>query len=120
VTSSTEAARIVVPAVAAGSLMVGFGVAQATGVRWIGGLILLAGGAYCAAVMLPRHGFIRTAIVAVVYVSAFVLSHPLGKVVGTWPAVVLVTAVTAAVAYVAMRPTGSRVSTTESPERSTR
>ena len=33
--------------VAAGSLLIGFGVAQATGIRPLGGLVLVAGAAWC-------------------------------------------------------------------------
>ena len=51
-------------------------------------------------------------VLAVVYVAALVVSHPLGRVIGTWPSVLLVAAVTGIVAYVLIRPTGRRVSTT--------
>jgi membrane-bound ClpP family serine protease len=112
--------RLVVPLVAAGSLIVGFAVADWTGLRWLGAIVLLLGGVCCAVVMLPGWGALRTAVLAVIYVAAFVLSHPLGKVIGSWPAVVLVSIVTAAVGYALMTPTSRRVSTTESPARSTR
>jgi UPF0716 family protein affecting phage T7 exclusion len=49
-----------------------------------------------------------------------VVSHPLGHVIGTWPSVLLVGAITATVAYALIRPTGRRVSTTPPPVTSTR
>jgi len=115
-----RAARVLVPSVAAASLIVGFAVAQVTGQRWLGAIVLLAGGGYCAAVMLPRRGVLRTVCLAAVYLGSFVLSHPLGKAVGSWVAVVIVAAVTGLAGYLLMRPTGRRVSSTTSPARSTR
>jgi hypothetical protein len=120
VTALAVPVRLGVPLVAAGSLVVGFAVAQGTGIRWLGALILLAGGVWCALVMLPHSGVVRTGVLAVVYVAAFVVSHPLGKAIGTWTSVLLVSAVTAAVAYALIAPTGRRVSTTEPATRSTR
>lgn len=105
---------------AAVSLVVGFAVAQVSGVRWLGGIVLILGGAWCARRMWITVGPGRTAVVAVVYVGAFVVSHPLGRVIGTWPSLAVVAAATGGVAYVLMRPTGSRVSTTAPPTSSTR
>ncbi len=88
--------------------------------RWLGAIVLLAGGGWCAAAMLPISGVARTCSLAVVYVAAFIVSHPLGNIIGSWPSVLLVAAVTAVVAYLLIGPTGSRVSTTEPASRSTR
>ncbi len=44
----------------------------------------------------------RTVIVGVVYIAAFALSHPLGDLIGTWPSVIVVAAVTGVVAFLAM------------------
>jgi len=109
-----------VPLVAAGSLVVSFAVAQATGLRWLGAIVLIAGGLWCAMRMLPISGPVRTLVLGVVYVAAFAGSHPLGKAIGSWPAVLLVAVATGVVGYLLMRPTGSRVSMTEPPETSTR
>jgi len=49
-----------------------------------------------------------------------VVSHPLGKVIGSWPAVLAVAIGTGLIAYLLMRPIGSRVSTADPPETSTR
>jgi hypothetical protein len=110
----------VVPLVAAVSLVLGFAIAQGTGIRWLGAIILLVGGAYCAATMWPVEGPMRTGILAVVYVAGFALSHPLARVIGTWSAVLDVACVVGLVGYAVMRPSGSRVSTTSPPDSSTR
>ena len=81
------------------SLLLGFGVAQVTGNRFAGGIILLVGGVWCAIVLVRHAGPLRTVIVGVVYIGAFIVSHPLGKLIGPWPSVVVVALITGAVAY---------------------
>jgi hypothetical protein len=112
--------RLLVAVVVAASLIVGFAVAQGTGMRWLGAIVLILGGAWCAVVMWRAVGVGRTAVVAVVYVGAFVVSHPLATAIGTWQAVLVVAAVAAAVAYAEMRPPASRVSRASPPVTSTR
>lgn len=85
--------------VAAGSLVVGFAVAQATGVRPLGGLVLLVAGAWCALRWRRAAGAPRAALLVVVYIGAFALSHVAADVLGTWPAVLLVAAVAGGAAY---------------------
>jgi hypothetical protein len=76
--------------VAAGSLVLGFGVAQATGVRPLGGVVLLAGAGWCALRWRERAGTgVAVALVAL-YVAAFVASHFVADVLGTWGAVAFV------------------------------
>lgn len=91
--------RVYVAVVAAASLIAGFAVALLTGNRLAGGIVLLAGGVWCAVQLYRIAGAWRTVAVGLVYAASFGLSHPLGNVIGSWPAVVLVAAVTAAVAY---------------------
>jgi len=91
--------RILIAAVAAGSLVAGFAVALLTGNRLAGGIILLAGGLWCAFHLMRIVGPWRTVVVGLVYVASFALSHPLGALIGSWMSVILVAAVTAAVAY---------------------
>jgi hypothetical protein len=112
--------RLLVSAVVAVSLVLGFGVAQLSGVRWVGGVVLVVAGLWCALRIWRQRGIGPTVLVGVVYVAAFAVSHPLGAAIGTWPAVLVAAGVSGAVAYAVMRPTGSRVSTTEPPTRSTR
>jgi hypothetical protein len=85
--------------VAAGSLIVGFAVAVVSGSRALGGLVLLAGGVWCIREWRRRHGAGVAAILAGVGLSAFVASHVLALAIGPWPAVLLVSAAMAAVAW---------------------
>ncbi len=85
--------------VAAGSLLAGFAVAQATGVRPLGGLVLLAGAGWCAQRWMPRVGPPRTALLLGIYLVMFILSHVIADPVGTWPAVAIAAAVTGLSAY---------------------
>lgn len=91
--------------VAALSLVVGFGVADVTGVRPLGGLVLLAAVAWCV----PRWVRAAGAPVAVglvaLYALGFALSHVIADALTTWGAVLLVAAaVGAAVLLLADRP----------------
>lgn len=86
--------------VASGSLLVGFAVAQATGIRPLGAVVLIAGCAWCALRWLRAAGAARTAILVVIYLGAFVLSHVVADTLGAWPAVVLAAVVTGAAVYV--------------------
>lgn len=67
--------------------MAGFGVAEVTDVRALGGLVLLGGGAVCAKLALPVAGRGRTALLLAIALALFVVSHPLGRAIGAWPAV---------------------------------
>jgi hypothetical protein len=79
----------------------GFGVAELTGVRALGGLVLLVGAVACARAMAAGPG--RTALALGVALALFVLSHPLGHAIGAWPAV-LVSALLAAAAVERLTP----------------
>jgi hypothetical protein len=84
---------------AAATLVVGFAVAQGTGVRALGGLVLLAGVAWCAWRALPTAGVLRVLAVVVLGAACFVGAHVLAASVGflgAWPAVLLAAAVLAA------------------------
>jgi len=84
---------------AAGSLIAGFGVAELTGIRAVGGAVLLAGGAACAWQWWRSVGPARATGLVAVFLGAFALSHPLAKVVGAWPSVLAVSAATGALAW---------------------
>jgi hypothetical protein len=84
--------------VAAATFFAGFGVAELTGVRAIGGLVLLAGGAWCVRAALPIVGRVATVALAATGLALFVVSHPLGHAIGAWPAVVVSAALVAAAA----------------------
>jgi len=78
--------------VASGSLLLGFAVAQATGIRPLGGIVLAAGAGWCALRWRRAVGMARAAVLVVLYLAAFVFSHVIADALGTWPAVLLVAA----------------------------
>jgi hypothetical protein len=89
-------------------LAAGFGVAQGTGVRALGGAIFLGAGLAAGWLWHRRRGVATTAALAAGYVGAFVAAHLLALAVGlpAWLAVSLVTISAAGVTYVvADRPT---------------
>ena len=85
--------------VAAGSLALSFAVAQATGVRPLGGVVLLAGVGWCAVRWNARVGAGRAAGLVGLYAAAFAGSHVLADAIGAWPSVAIVSAVVAGGSY---------------------
>jgi hypothetical protein len=94
VTGPRERARPDWPAaaVALGAFVAGFGVAELTGVRPLGGAVLLLGGAYCFARVRSAAGAGRASAVLAFAVVAFVFSHPLGDLMSPWAAVLCIAA----------------------------
>ena len=94
----------------AGGLVVGFVVAQGTGLRWLGGLLLVGTGLAAARLWVRRRGWVVAIALGLLYLAAFVVSHVLSLGLG-WPAwlsVGSVTLVAAGVTFgVADRPTDS-------------
>ncbi len=82
-----------------GSFVLGFAVADVSGVRPLGGLVLLAGVLWC----LPRWWRGAGAPVAIglafAYLAAFVASHAFADVVGAYPSVLLLGAALGAAAW---------------------
>lgn len=88
-------------------LAVGFGVAQGTGNRTLGGIVLVACGVGAGLLWRRRRGWAVTAALTAVYLAAFVLAHVLALGLGwpAWGAVALVTLVAAVATFaVADRP----------------
>ncbi len=85
--------------IAAAGLIGGFGIADATGNRALGGVVLAAGGIVCAWAWYRKSGPLTAGMLAVTYTAAFAVSHPLAKQIGAWPSVFAVSAVTAGAAY---------------------
>jgi hypothetical protein len=83
-------------AVAVG-LAAGFGIAQGTGVRALGGVVFAAVGLVAGALWYRRRGLAVAAALGVAYIAAFVLAHVLALGVG-WPAWLAVGVVTVAAA----------------------
>ncbi|OLT24994.1 hypothetical protein BJF83_05860 [Nocardiopsis sp. CNR-923] len=79
-------------------LIGGYATARATGNRPLGGVVLAAFGAAAFESWRRRSGLGTAIALTGVYVGAFGLAHPLAGKVGSWPAVLGVTAATAAVA----------------------
>ncbi|MGH2857443.1 MAG: hypothetical protein ACRDMJ_08145 [Solirubrobacteraceae bacterium] len=93
------AQRVATAPIAAGGLIAGFAVAVATDSRPLGGVVLAACGLTCAAVWLARDGRRRAAELTATGLFAFAISHLLGFVIGAWPSVLVVSAVTGAVCW---------------------
>jgi hypothetical protein len=85
--------------IAAGALLLGFAVAQATGVRALGGIVLFLGALACGLRWRLLLGLPRALALVGVFLVGFVVAHPLGHAIGSWPAVILVAAVVGAVAW---------------------
>ena len=94
---------VVVPTapIAALSLVAGFAVAQATGVRPLGGAVLAVALGWCALRWRAAVGAGRAAALVALYLAAFAASHVLADVAGTWGAVLLVAAFVGAAAWLA-------------------
>jgi hypothetical protein len=85
--------------VAAGSLVLGFAVAQATGVRPLGGAVLALGAGWCALRWRRTAGAGRAAALVALYLAAFAASHVIADALGSWPAVLLVAAIVGSAAW---------------------
>jgi hypothetical protein len=88
-------------------LAAGFGIAQATGVRALGGAVFAVGGLAAAWLWVQRRGWAVALGLGALYVGAFVLAHVLALGAGfpAWLAVSLVTIAAAGATYgVADRP----------------
>jgi|ERR1700734_1567235 hypothetical protein len=76
-------------------LITGFGTAIGTGSRPLGGVVMGIFGLTCIFFWVRRDGNATAVRLTLVGLTAFVLSHVFGLVIGAWPAVLLVSAVTA-------------------------
>ncbi len=87
--------------VAAGSLVLGFAVAQGTGIRALGGALFVGAGLGAAWLWQRRRGWAVALGLGALYIGAFVLAHVLALGVGmaSWLAVALVTVIAAGVTY---------------------
>ncbi|MEY3733155.1 MAG: hypothetical protein RL347_514 [Actinomycetota bacterium] len=92
-------ARLGAALLAALTLILGFAVASISGNRTLGGVVLVAGGAVCAVLWWRLAGPVRAIAAVAIAGVAFAVSHPLGAVLTSWGAVLLVSAVTAIAAY---------------------
>lgn len=87
--------RVPTAALAAAGLIAGFGTAVGSGSRPLGGLVMAAFGLTCIYVWARRDGRATATRLTLVGLAAFALSHAVGLLIGQWPSVLLVSAVTA-------------------------
>lgn len=80
-------------------LIGGWVTARETGIRPIGGVILGAAGLWAGRSWAKKTNPTITAGLSALYIGAFGASHPLAKKIGSWPAVLAVTAAAAGAAY---------------------
>jgi hypothetical protein len=76
--------------VAALALVLGFAVAELTGVRALGGVVLGLGVALCWPRWRARVGVLGALGLALAYLVGFGTAHPLAAVLGAWPSVLAV------------------------------
>ena len=86
--------------VAALSLVVGYAVADGTGVRALGGAVLRVARGWCTLRWRALAGTPTAAGLAAAYVALFVVSHLLARAIGGWPAVMVVAAALGGLAWV--------------------
>jgi hypothetical protein len=100
-TNSLVRTRFPSAALVAVGLAAGFGIAQGTGVRALGGAVFAGAGLAAGALWLRRRGTATAVALAALYVGAFVLAHVLAIGVGlpAWLAVSLVTLTAAGVTF---------------------
>jgi hypothetical protein len=93
------AERVPTAPIAGLGLVAAYAVAVATGSRPVGGVVLAGCGIICIRLWLRRDGSRTAAVLSAAGLLAFALSHVIALVIGAWPAVLLVAAVTAAVCW---------------------
>ena len=89
---------------AGATLVAGFGAAQATDNRTLGGVVLLAGAAACGYLWWRESGARGALVSEAVFFAAFAGSHALAKPMGAWPSVAVVAIATTASSYAVTKP----------------
>ena len=91
--------RVATAPLAALGLTGGFAIAVSSGSRSLGGMFMAACAISCIAVWLRRDGRPTAVRLTAAGLLAFAISHVLGLVIGAWPSVLVVSAVTAALCW---------------------
>ena len=81
------------------SLVAGFAVADLTGVRALGGIVLAAAVVWCFVRWRAQAGTGRAVALVAFYAAAFAASHSLGDLLGAWGAVATVAVLTGIAAW---------------------
>lgn len=97
--SDKSVKRVLTAPVVGVGLVGGYATARLTGVRPLGGAVLLAAGVVAGRTWLAKAGPVTTGGLAAAYLLGFGLSHPLAKKIGAWPSVLSVAAANAGVSY---------------------
>lgn len=88
--------------IAGGALLLGFAVADLTGVRPLGGVVLFVGALWCGLRWRAARGLPMALALVALFLALFALSHRLGDLIGAWPSVLVVSAVMALAAWAAV------------------
>jgi len=96
-------ARLLLAGAVAVGLVGSFAIAFVGQQRLLGGVFLVLVGIICAGFLWRRSGALATGVTGGAYALAFVLSHPLGDLIGPWPAVLVVAVAAGGVAFVMNR-----------------
>lgn len=94
-----DARNVQTAPVTALGLIGGYLVARESGIRPLGGVLLGGAGLLAGRSWLAKTDPATTAALAAIYLGGFGASHPLATKVGAWPAVLGVTAVSAAASH---------------------
>lgn len=97
--NAVVAHRLPTAPIAAFGLIAGYTVAIASGSRPLGGVVLAICGITCIRLWLRRDGSRTALLLAATGLLAFALSHVIALIIGAWPAVLLVAALTAALCW---------------------
>ncbi|WP_454300888.1 hypothetical protein [Salana multivorans] len=84
--------RILTAVIAAASLAGGFALNQATGSRWLGAAVIVAGAAWCVVRSWRTTSLWRLAVVVLLGAACLPVSHRLAPEIGAWPSVALTSA----------------------------
>lgn len=80
-------------------LVGGWLTARESGIRPLGGVVLLGAGVWAARTWWAKRGPLTAAALSALYIVSFGVSHPLAKKIGAWPSVLAVTGVAAGVSH---------------------
>lgn len=82
------------------ALFLGFALADFSGIRWLGGLFLFVVGVIACFSMYRLAGWSRTLASMGIIVLAFIVSHPLGAVLGSYGSLLVISLIAALLIYV--------------------
>ncbi|MCK9247510.1 MAG: hypothetical protein M0P31_00805 [Solirubrobacteraceae bacterium] len=85
--------------VAAATLVLGFAVADVTGVRPLGGIVLFLGALWCGLRWRAARGLPVALGLVAVFLVAFGLSHAVADVLGSWGSVLTLSAIVGLVTW---------------------